>query len=631
MTSPRKMRFVLAVGAALGLTAATPNPAHGATPDERALEEHFDGAGLPAGFAPVEGNWTVENGRLVGVSSSAAQISRLTFGPRLENFRFEATVRFESVVNATRWTALALDMRTGGAPPWSHAALRTNSSAANGTEFAIRTAANTWNVTDTAAAPADAGTGKDVRVAIEVRGSSGTWSFDGRQLMTTRSIERSADGALGFVVNGAKVSFDDVVVTKLAPESLVLPDDDETLPRVIAHRGYSAITPENTLAAMTTGAKVGADYVETDVGTNADGVPYILHDATVDRTTDGTGALNALRTPYLDGLDAGSWFAPSFTGQELPTLDALLDEVKRGGARLLLEIKGPETDAEVARIVEAVRAKGLAGRTLVQSFDESVVKASAKADPAIPVALLRSALDADPVAKAKELGVVAYNPAWPAIKPKPQTIKALNEAGIAVMPYTVDNADEWALMRDAGVDGIITNRPGELIGWSKRYAQGGRPLPVAAGIAAPDDGAQLERGDDVSVALELTGAESVTQTLDGEPVAEGDTIDTDLLALGTHDLTVVATGAHGDQARATSTFTLRASGTGLAHRVATAPGLADKLRIALLDEVLDDDWTGVRRLVARRLDGALAAQLDGDAAALGGADPSQHSGHGSHR
>jgi glycerophosphoryl diester phosphodiesterase len=616
MHTPRTIGAILAVGAALSLPAAASA--------QTVLDERFDGPGLPAGFAAVEGSWTVENGRLVGVSPNTSQLSRLTFGPHLENFRFEATVRFDTVVNASRWAALALDMQPGGAPPWSHAALRSTSTAANGTEFAIRTATNAWNVTDAAAAPTDAATGKDVRVAIDVRGNAGTWTFDGKQVLTTKQIERSASGGLGFVVNGAKVSFDDVVVTKLAPEPLVLPNDEDAIPRVVAHRGYSAIAPENTLAATTAGAKVGSDWVETDVATNADGVPYILHDNTVDRTTDGTGALPALGSAYLDGLDAGSWFSPSFTGQPLPSLDALLDEVKRGGAKLLLEVKGPETEAEVARIVAAVRAKGLAGRTLMQSFDENVVKASIKADPEIPVALLRSTLDADPVAKAKELGVVAYNPAWTAIKPRPEVIEALNDAGIAVMPYTVDSAAEWPLMRDAGVDGIITNRPGELIGWSKAYAQRPAPDPAAVEIAAPVAGAALERGDDVSVALELTGAESVTATLDGEAVEEGDTIDTDALALGAHELVVVARGKGGDEARATSSFTLRASGTGLAHRVATADGIGDRLRLALLDEVLEEDWSDVRRELARnwsQLDRALALQLDGDAAALGGRRP----------
>src|SRR5690242_11002538 len=107
------------------------------------VDEKFDGGALPAGWTAREGSWTVTNGRLVGVSTSSAQISRLTFGPRLENYRFEATVRFESLVNndGTRWTALALDMPLTGTPPWWQAAMRANTSATNGTELAQRTAA----------------------------------------------------------------------------------------------------------------------------------------------------------------------------------------------------------------------------------------------------------------------------------------------------------------------------------------------------------------------------------------------------------------------------------------------------------------------------------------------------------
>ena len=108
---------------------------------------------------------------------------------------------------------------------------------------------------------------------------------------------------------------------------------------MIAHRGYSSITPENTLAAMAAGARAGADSVEIDVATSADGVPYVIHDNTVDRTTDGTGALPSLQSSLLDSLDAGSWFSPAFAGQPLPRFSAALDEFERGSADLLLEIE----------------------------------------------------------------------------------------------------------------------------------------------------------------------------------------------------------------------------------------------------------------------------------------------------
>ena len=321
--------------AALALAGALVFPASAAAQDP-VLQERFDGSALPGGWRAVEGTWTVSDGRLTGRSASSAQNARITFGPRLENYRIELTLRFESVADAARWTAVGLDMAEDGAPPWWHAALRSGSTATNGVEFAERTAADAWNVTDRGAAPTAAGTGRDVDVAIEVRGNRARWLFDGEQVLSTRAIRRSAGGRLGLLVNGATVSFDDVTVTEIEPESLVLPDDDETVPRVVAHRGYSSVAPENTLAAYAAGARSGADWVEIDVATSADGVPYVLHDNTVDRTTPGTGALPALQSGYLDGLEAGSWFTPAFGEQPLPRFDPMLDEVLRGPSDLLL-------------------------------------------------------------------------------------------------------------------------------------------------------------------------------------------------------------------------------------------------------------------------------------------------------
>ena len=287
-------------------------------------------------------------------------------------------------------------------------------------------------------------------------------------------------------------------VTEIEPEPLVRPDDRATVPAVIAHRGYSSITPENTLAAMAAGARAGAEWVEIDVATSADGVPYVLHDNTVDRTTDGTGALPSLQSSVLDGLDAGSWFSPAFAGQPLPRFSAALDEFERGSADLLLEIKGPETRVELERIIGMVRERGLIGRVLLQSFDEQVLRDSYAIEPTLRLGLLRGALDADPVAASRALHVVTYNPSWNELSARREVIRELNKAGIAVMPYTVDDPGTWLQMRDAGVDGIITNKAGMLVGWNARYKQGAR----APAIKAPADGAKLTRGDVVTLAFE---------------------------------------------------------------------------------------------------------------------------------
>lgn len=560
--------------AALAVAGALLCPA-AASAQDPALVERFDGGSVPAGWRAVEGEWSVSGGRLVGRSPSSAVNARLTFGPRLENYRVELTLRFESVVDAARWTAVAVDMPADGGVPWWHAALRSGSTAANGVEFAERTAADAWNVTDRGAAPVAAGTGRDVRVAIEVRGNRARWLYDGSEVLSTRSIRRSADGRLGLVVSGSTVSFDDVVVTPLEPESLVL---DDAVPRVVAHRGYSSVAPENTLAAVASGSRSGADWVEIDVATSADGVPYVLHDATVDRTTPGTGALASLQSGYLDGLEAGSWFTPAFGEQPLPRFDVLLAEVQRGPADLLLEIKGPETPAELERIIGQVRAAGLIGRTLLQSFDEQVLRDTRALAPDLRLGLLRGAPDADPLAKARELGVVTYNPSWAEIRGRSGFVDALNAGGVAVMPYTVDDAGEWALMLDAGVDAVITNRPGQLAGWNAREEQLGGEVLSPAG--------SLQRDDDVSVAITGRGA----ITLDGEPVEEGAHVPVDTLTLGEH---VISVG--GEE----STFKVIATPVGVQHVIATAGRFDASLRVQLLRAALERDWGRVIRLAER--------------------------------
>ncbi|MFC5661528.1 glycerophosphodiester phosphodiesterase [Kitasatospora misakiensis] len=437
-------------------------PAPGA--GEVVVDEHFTGPGLPAGWAAVEGSWKVENGRLVGASANWNQQTRITFGRHLTDFRIEATARFESVVDAARWAALGLDVPASGAPPWSIATMRSGTTAANGLEFARRTPADTWDVTDTALAPSAAGTGRDVRIAVEVHGTAARWSFDGREVMRTTRLARSADGGQALLVNGATVSFDDLKVTALAPGAFLRQPGAPVT--VLAHRGASSAAPENTLLSDEVARRAGADWIENDVQPSKDGVPYVLHDDTVDRTTNGTGRIRDLTAAQLDALDAGSRFAPATAGARVPSLAAQLDDLRTRGGSLLLEIKGPHTRAEVARIVQDVRDHGMSGRVLVQSFEVDALRFTRELAPELPLGLLRSTLDADPVAVARDLGLAAYNPADAALAARPEVVAALHAAGVAVNVWTVDEPARWKALDAAGVDGIITNRPAELAGWT---------------------------------------------------------------------------------------------------------------------------------------------------------------------
>ncbi|MFI5491173.1 glycerophosphodiester phosphodiesterase [Actinoplanes sp. NPDC051859] len=253
----------------------------------------------------------------------------------------------------------------------------------------------------------------------------------------------------------------------------------------VAHRGYSAVAPENTLPAFAAGVLSGATFIEFDVRTTADGVPVVIHDRTVDRTTDGSGKVWELAFDEIAGLDAGSWFSPAFTGVRVPRLtDALAllhphavlaDSAGAAGivpvaaprVEVLLEIKPPADLAQVKNIIGQVADAGLLDRTVVQSFDPAIVCLVAEAAPDVRRGFLRDAFDPAQVEVAAELGVGYCNPSVNAVLGSPETVAALADAGVAVMPWTANDLTLWPDLVRAGVAGLITDHTGELTGWAR--------------------------------------------------------------------------------------------------------------------------------------------------------------------
>ncbi|MDF3054333.1 MAG: putative glycerophosphoryl diester phosphodiesterase [Gammaproteobacteria bacterium] len=117
------------------------------------------------------------------------------------------------------------------------------------------------------------------------------------------------------------------------------------LPKIIAHRGASAHAPENTLAALRKAAEMGASWVEFDVMLTADGVPIVMHDETLSRTTNGRGVVADTTYACIKTLDAGSWFSPVFSGEKVPMLSEFLEMAHQLGLGLNLEIKSTRHNA----------------------------------------------------------------------------------------------------------------------------------------------------------------------------------------------------------------------------------------------------------------------------------------------
>ncbi len=261
-----------------------------------------------------------------------------------------------------------------------------------------------------------------------------------------------------------------------------------TEPLVVAHRGNSAVAPQNTLAAFEAAWRAGADLIELDVQLTRDGHVVVIHDDTVDATTDGTGTVTDLTLAEVRALDAGSWFSGAYAGQRVPTFAEVLDLlVRRPGTDLLLEIKGSWSTDQVRLVTGPITDAGLTDRVIGQSFWPETVAAIAEADPSMRRGLLVFEVPEDLLGRCAELGVMTCNPYGPLLVADPGLVGRLHEAGIRVMVWTLDEPEHWAAAVALGVDAIITDRPDRLAGYLAPRPAAPAPHPAAPALhpAAP--------------------------------------------------------------------------------------------------------------------------------------------------
>jgi len=230
-------------------------------------------------------------------------------------------------------------------------------------------------------------------------------------------------------------------------------------PRWIAHRGAGKLAPENTLAAFRVGAAHGYRAFECDVKLSADGVPFLLHDATLERTTSGRGPAAALSWSELSRLDAGGWHGRAHAGEPLASLAAVARFCLRNAFALDLEIKpSPGAERETGKVVAATAAslwQGAALPPLLTSFRPDALAAARDAAPALPRALLLESLRAGWLDEARALGcagVVMHHALFDA-----SVRTALAGAGLAGCVYTVNDPAEARRLDALGVDSIVTD------------------------------------------------------------------------------------------------------------------------------------------------------------------------------
>ena len=273
----------------------------------------------------------------------------------------------------------------------------------------------------------------------------------------------------------------------------LLPEPNPRKPLVIAHRGASGLAPENTLAAFKLAFALGADGVEMDVQLSADGHPVVIHDARVNRTTTGSGAVSGLTLDQLQSLDAGSWFErrltrrprlrtmarrvsaelgvgfQTFSHEPLPTLEAVLSLLAGARlARIYIELKGSPatTQALLEAVLSSVRVSRVERSVTLLSFDHAIVRSAKEIAGGIRTAATfpaggRRLISTRSIVRAAEHAGVDEVALHFGLATR-RAVETFHEHGLSVSVWTVNSKLAMRRLTACGVDSIMTNFPNRL-------------------------------------------------------------------------------------------------------------------------------------------------------------------------
>jgi glycerophosphoryl diester phosphodiesterase len=237
------------------------------------------------------------------------------------------------------------------------------------------------------------------------------------------------------------------------------------LAAVIGHRGAAARAPENTLAGLKKAHELGASWVEFDVMLTRDGVPILIHDETLQRTTNGRGRVPERTAAEIRALDAGGWFGPAFAGEPVPTLEEAIALLLELGLAANVEIK-PATGHEtatgevVADVLRRLWPKD-GPRLLLSSFERPALGAARMVAPSIPRGLLAEALPGDWAQAMQALECTTLHLSHTGVSAS--DLERLPAAGVPVLLYTVNTVARARMLLAAGATAVFTDVPDLLL------------------------------------------------------------------------------------------------------------------------------------------------------------------------
>ena len=237
---------------------------------------------------------------------------------------------------------------------------------------------------------------------------------------------------------------------------------------IIAHRGFSARAPENTIAALTLALEEGATAVEFDLRTSGDGNPVLMHDKTLSRTTNRIGKVEELSLREITKLDAGSWFNSTFEGERVPSLAEALECLKVQVKTIFAELKGESTTQNLRNVVSITRAAGLLDKTVFIAKDWSLLDELRRHAPEALVG---------PIVESREQTHEAFTRVTNdpralidfdarILLKDPDIARYAKRNGVEIAVWTVDNIGDADVLLEFGVRRITTNQVGRMLAWA---------------------------------------------------------------------------------------------------------------------------------------------------------------------
>ncbi len=403
----------------------------------------------------VNGDWHLENDQL-RIDADDEQATIFYNGANRQNYLIEAEVSFERIVQADCWISIAF-RAASDASVVSHFIVKPGATADNSCAFVVRKQ-DQWSPRRSASSKSDFKIGVARHLRLVVKGEEVTAYLDGDKLFTSHYCVDRPSGLVGFGVYGCRAAFGDFSITDL-PESELIQRKKNDDYLIIAHRGYSAKYPENTIAAIKGGIDAGSNGIEFDVHRCASGQIVLMHDYTLERTTDGEGKVAETTLADLQKLDAGGWKGERFAGERVPSLDEALKAFENTGATAVIEVKAKDIDAkELAGLVSSHKVKAC-----VISFRKDKIEEIKNVDGGIRCGLLLSRVQegCDPadwmLEQAEKLKCEVLSVNFQMLSS--DIIKKLQKNKIEVWAWTVNDLAVMQALVDWGIDGITTDLP----------------------------------------------------------------------------------------------------------------------------------------------------------------------------